>query len=226
MIGVYDVEAGYKRIGEFSSGGIGPHDMVLLDDGRTLAIANGGIETHPDFGRTKLNIATMQPSLCFVDRHDGTVVETQALSSARHKLSIRHLASDGAGGVYFACQYEGSPQDRPPLCGHAAPGRQMRLLDTPPESLAKLKNYVGSVAADPQAGTVAISSPRGNCLLVLDSRTGRVVGQRELANVCGVAAGNGGYMASTGNGVMFDVDTGELGRGTLRWDNHLLRLSG
>ncbi len=25
-------------------------------DGRTLAIANGGIETHPDFGRAELNI--------------------------------------------------------------------------------------------------------------------------------------------------------------------------
>ncbi|MGT2465595.1 DUF1513 domain-containing protein [Mesorhizobium atlanticum] len=34
---------------------MGPHELLLLGDGRTLAIANGGIETHPDIwqGRTQ-----------------------------------------------------------------------------------------------------------------------------------------------------------------------------
>ena len=35
--------------------------------GRMLAIANGGIETNPDFGRTKLNLDHMEPSLVLVD---------------------------------------------------------------------------------------------------------------------------------------------------------------
>jgi hypothetical protein len=30
--------------------------MTVSDDGRMLIVANGGIETHPDFGRTKLNL--------------------------------------------------------------------------------------------------------------------------------------------------------------------------
>ena len=47
---------GFRRIGEFDNHGIGTHDISVSDDGRMLVIANGGIETHPDFGRTKLNL--------------------------------------------------------------------------------------------------------------------------------------------------------------------------
>ncbi|WP_169054375.1 DUF1513 domain-containing protein [Nitratireductor sp. XY-223] len=226
VVGVYDVEAGYSRIGEFSSGGVGPHDMLLLGDGRTLAIANGGIETHPDFGRAKLNLATMAPSLCFVDRIDGSLIERQALPAELHRLSIRHLARDGRNGVYFACQFEGSPTERPPLCGRAVPGQDIRLFEMEPQISAKLKNYVGSIAANRQAGTVAISSPRGNCMMVLDGRTGRVIGQRHMHNVCGVAEMADGYIASTGDGVLFSTSGGNVDGGMLHWDNHMLRVAG
>ena len=63
VIGVWDTTDGYRRVGEFASGGIGPHEMRLMPDGTTLVVANGGIETHPDSGRTKLNIASMRPNL-------------------------------------------------------------------------------------------------------------------------------------------------------------------
>ena len=79
MIGVYDATDGFRRIGEFPTHGVGPHELLLLDDGRTLAIANGGIETHPDFGRAKLNIATMKPSFVFVDRITGDLIEKHEL---------------------------------------------------------------------------------------------------------------------------------------------------
>ncbi|MEX3010184.1 DUF1513 domain-containing protein [Hoeflea sp. TYP-13] len=226
MIGIYDVGDGYRRIGELTSGGTGPHDMVLLGNGRSLAIANGGIETHPDFGRTKLNLATMEPCLCFVDCVHGTLLERQSLPKQLHQLSIRHLARIGHNGVYFACQYEGSQQDHPPLCGHAEPGSSIRLFETEPGALAKLKNYIGSVAADPQRGTLAITSPRGNCLLILDGKTGSVLRESNLANVCGVAEGHRGYRATTGNGAIFDTAKGTISNGSLQWDNHLLRISG
>ena len=35
-----------------------------------------------------------------------------------------------------------------------------------------LRNYVGSVAANPAAGTVAVSSPQGNSLVVVDAGKG------------------------------------------------------
>ena len=47
VIGIYDVGAGYARIGEFDTHGVGPHEAILLSDRRTLAVCNGGIATHP-----------------------------------------------------------------------------------------------------------------------------------------------------------------------------------
>ncbi|MDA4846575.1 DUF1513 domain-containing protein [Hoeflea poritis] len=226
VVGIYDADDGYRRIGEISSGGIGPHDMLLLGDGRTLVIANGGLETHPDFGRTKLNLATMQPSLCFIDRRDGTLIERLSLPATLHRLSIRHLAGDGAGGVYFACQYEGAGHRRPPLCGHAKPGRELRLFDLPEDHLMGLKNYIGSIAANNDAGTVAVTSPRGNSLLVLDGATGNVLSHRRIANVCGISDNGSGYLASTGNGLLANGRQRIPGSDTHLWDNHLVRIAG
>ena len=36
---------GYKKIAEFDSYGIGPHELIMHPDGETLVIANGGIKT-------------------------------------------------------------------------------------------------------------------------------------------------------------------------------------
>ncbi|HRN84224.1 MAG TPA: DUF1513 domain-containing protein, partial [Hyphomicrobium sp.] len=36
VIGVYDTGNGFRRVGEFPSYGIGPHEAILLPDGRTL----------------------------------------------------------------------------------------------------------------------------------------------------------------------------------------------
>src|SRR5437762_1492329 len=73
VIGIYDATDGYARIGEVSSRGIGPHDVVLMPDGITLAIANGGLRTLPESGREVLNPDDIQPNLTFIDpRHDET----------------------------------------------------------------------------------------------------------------------------------------------------------
>ena len=72
-IGVHDVAAGYRRIGEFTSGGVGPHDIARFRRGGrvVLAVANGGIRTHPDTGRDMLNVETMRANLAFIDAATG-----------------------------------------------------------------------------------------------------------------------------------------------------------
>ncbi|MEM9756597.1 MAG: DUF1513 domain-containing protein, partial [Pseudomonadota bacterium] len=58
-IGIWDTRQ-YLRVGEIASGGIGPHDMRRMPGTDTLVVANGGIATHPDSGRAKLNLPTMR----------------------------------------------------------------------------------------------------------------------------------------------------------------------
>ncbi|MER1974206.1 MAG: DUF1513 domain-containing protein, partial [Psychrobacter alimentarius] len=73
-IGLYDTYENYKKIAEFDSHGIGPHELIMHPDGKTLVIANGGIKTE-QASREELNLDTMRPSLVYLDRYDGSLLE-------------------------------------------------------------------------------------------------------------------------------------------------------
>lgn len=225
MVGIYDATDGFRRIGEFPTYGMDPHEMVLLGDGRTFAIANGGIETHPDFGRAKLNLATMRPSLVFVDRETGGLVEEHVLAPDLHQLSIRHMDVDASGAIWFGCQYEGPAGDRPALLGRARRGQGLELIAMPGQVLAGLRNYVGSVAANREAGTVAVASPQGNRLVVVDAASGATLSTRGLTEVCGIAPDGADYLATTGTGVIASPGRAPVSVADYMWDNHVLRIA-
>jgi len=215
VIGVYDATNGYSRIGEFPSFGIDPHDMVLMADGYTLCMANGGIVTHPDFGRAKLNLAAMQPSIAFVDVRHGTLVVRHEPPSELSRLSLRHLAADSKGRVWFGAQWEGGEEGEPPLIGHATPDGGIVFMEVPRETLAGMKNYVGSVAAMPGGEAIAFTSPVGGRMLVVDA-AGAGVTSREIAQVCGVAGGTDGFVTSSENGRF------QSAMQPMAWDNHIV----
>ncbi len=223
MIGVYDT-ADFRRIGEFPTHGVGPHEVILLGDGRTLAIANGGIETHPDYGRAELNLTTMKPNFVLIDRLTGDLIEKHELPADLHQLSIRHMDMDAKGAVWFGCQHRGPATETPALVGRAVRGRGLELIAMPDTVLGGLRNYVGSVAANHTAGTVAVSSPQGNSLVILDAATGKVLSAQNLTEVCGLAPDASGYLSSTGTGKVFGPDGVERAQADLAWDNHILRL--
>lgn len=224
MVGIYDARDGFRRLGEFPTYGVGPHELLLLPDGKTLAIANGGIETHPDFGRAKLNLSTMKPSFTFVDRETGALLERHVLPQALHRLSIRHIAIDQRGAVWFGCQHEGPAGERPPIVGTARPGEELALIEMPGDVLAGFRNYIGSVAANPAAGTVAVSSPQGNCYAVIEATSGKVLVTKPLVEVCGLAPDHAGFRATTGTGDILAADGSEAMIDDYAWDNHLLRI--
>ncbi|MFC3327444.1 DUF1513 domain-containing protein [Mesorhizobium cantuariense] len=224
VVGVYDARAKFNRIGEFPTYGMGPHELLLLSDGRTIAVANGGIETHPDYGRAELNIATMKPSYALIDRVTGDLIEKHQLPAALHQLSIRHMDTDPSGTVWFGCQYRGAGTDLPLLVGRAARGKALQLLDMPQDVLSGFRNYIGSVAANPAAGTVAVSSPEGNSLVVIDTASGRIVSNSALVEVCGVAPDGAGFMATTGAGEIIEGSGATRSEPDYVWDNHMLRI--
>jgi len=233
VLGIYDVSrgGGYKRIGEFDCAGIGPHEVVLMPDGRTLCVANGGILTHPDYGKLELNLDTMKPSLAYVDAHSGEVLEQVTLDARWHRLSIRHLALDGRGRVWFGCQHMGPAGERPALVGRHARGRAPELFEGPADVLRDMRNYVGSVSADPGGGIIATSSPVGGQVLYWDADSGRQLGLTRLADGCGVAPHRaGGFLLSSGLGAMVHArQPGAepeplMAPGGQAWDNHFRRI--
>jgi hypothetical protein len=229
MVGIRDAEDGYRQIGEFASQGIGPHELTLMPDGGTLAVANGGIRTHPDNDRAILNLDTMQPSLAYLDLASGRLRDQFGLAPRLHRLSIRHLAVNREGVVALAMQYEGSKRDRVPLVGIHA-GGDIRLLEAPPEIERRLRHYAGSIAFDQSGGLIAVSCPRGNLITLWDARTGRLIDQVEIADGCGVAPAQtpGTFVITGGYGDVVTIEAGQGGRtpmdvaGQTAWDNHLM----
>ena len=188
MIGVRDATDGYKQIGEFRAHGIEPHDIALLPDGRTLVVANGGIRTHPDRGGEELNLASMRPSLVYVDVTNGDLLEEHRLAPALHQLSIRHLAVAAGDTVVFGCQYRGPEEDAPALIGFHRRGERPLIAEAPAETQIGLRNYIGSVAADSGGGIVAASAPKGGLVTYWDVAARRFLGASTLADGCGLGA--------------------------------------
>ncbi|TAY69380.1 DUF1513 domain-containing protein [Rhizobium leguminosarum] len=218
MIGLYDATNRFTRIGEFETYGIGPHDMTVSDDGRLLIVANGGIETHPDFGRTKLNLGEMQPSLALIDAATGALVEKHVLPAEWAELSTRHVDLDGAGRIWFACQYEGHRKDLPPLVGHFAKGENLSFIDLPEETTRRLANYVGAIAVNRSEGLVGITSPKGGASVTLDAKSGKVLAETTIPDAAGIAPAKSGFAVSSYDGDFLST------RSDVAWDQHIVRI--
>jgi len=228
VIGLYDATDGFRRIGEFDTFGTGPHELLLSADGTTLVVANGGIETHPDYGRTELNLDTMDPSLCFIDAGSGSLVGQLRLAADLHQISIRHLAFDAKERVWFGCQFRGSAATHPQLVGYATRDGEIRLIELPEHMLGDLRNYVGSVAASRDGSLIAVSSPEGNVVLAIDAQSAAPVTMLRLEDGCGVAPSGSGFLASSGQGALagFAGSAAPAQQFGFEFDNHLRSLAG
>ena len=220
-IGLWDA-TNFRRIGEWVSGGIGPHDMKRLGD--HLVVANGGIQTDPN-DRTKLNIDSMRPNLSLIDA-EGRLVDQVALADALHQNSIRHLALGPQGEVAFAMQWEGDPSLTVPQLGLWTPGNAPVLCPPPEAEALRMQGYAGSIAWS--GDQIAITSPKGGVAMIFAS-TGAHLATIERPDICGVAAlPLGDFLASDGAGGLSTLTTQglvRLSQEALSWDNHLVALA-
>lgn len=219
-LGLWARDEGYARVGEIASGGIGPHEILRLP-GDCLAVANGGILTHPDRGRDKLNLDTMRPNLSYVTVSGG-VQDRVELPVDLHRASMRHLAyRDGLVG--FAMQWQGDLSEPVPLLGLHRKGGNVVLCEADLAEQLAMQGYAGSIAMD--AGRVGITSPRGGRIHLFDFE-GAFLASHLRSDICGLAAGGSGLVATDGHGGVLSCADGLAPLAVARraWDNHLVRL--
>lgn len=221
-IGLWDGQT-FARIGEWKSGGIGPHDLRLMQDG-SLIVANGGIATDPR-DRAKLNIATMQPNITQLSP-GGEVLARADLPDLRQN-SIRHLALGPQGQIAFAMQWEGDPAEVVPLLGLWTPGSTPRLCPAPESDAHRMKGYAGSIACN-AAGNIALTSPKGGVVQIFEAATGAFVVSHAQTDVCGIAPlGRDTFLFSSGTGAVAELSLSgarRLGQTRAQWDNHIVTL--
>ncbi|MEM1360655.1 MAG: DUF1513 domain-containing protein [Pseudomonadota bacterium] len=226
-IGIWDATEAYRRIGEIPTYGTGPHELLRLPGSDTLVVANGGIETHPETGRLKLNLGSMAPSLAYVSPQ-GALLDHVTLDPAWHKQSIRHLAARQDGLIAAACQWQGEIHETPPLLLTHRQGGPVTLMQATTEDHEAMNGYAGSVAFSGDGSRVAITSPRGGRVQVFDAARGAHLHTLLQDDACGVATaeGNGLYLSS-GTGVLGRLDASGFDAHAqlpVHWDNHLVAL--
>jgi len=225
VIGVYDATANFARVDEMPGGGIGPHEAVLLEGGAVLAVAVGGIATHPDSGRRKLNLPTMAPALVYLDRRSGRLLERVELPSRWHQLSLRHLVADATGAVWIGGQYEGPATDELPLVWRHRRGGALAAAEGFDAGWPAWRQYVGAVAVSHDGAHIVATSPRGGIAAVWQAADGRLATRYRIEDVCGVAAGPGAAMLlSDGRGRVWRDGTELSADAGLSWDNHMTAL--
>ncbi|GLR64127.1 DUF1513 domain-containing protein [Marinospirillum insulare] len=225
---VRDLENKFKPVNKLATGGIEPHEFLWMPDGKTLVVANGGIATE---GRKKLNLETMQSSLVYLNSQTDEIIEKQQLADEYHQCSLRHLDVANNGQVVVALQYQGHPADQVPLVLAHKQGEALETLAMPELIRSQLQQYCGSACFDSSGQFAAVSSPRGNQVMLWDMQQRSFLSSIYAADGCGLAATQkeGEFLVSTGRGKVYQLSalTGnkqllQLQDGNLwHWDNHL-----
>lgn len=165
LVGMRDAVS-LRKLAEWPTHGMDPHEL-LLDSSGNLWVANGGIATQPETGRTKLNLRSMDSSLVCLEPRDGALQGQWRLDDAR--LSLRHLAwgsRDGQPVLGIALQAEhddsNTRADAPVLA--LFDGQSVRAVDIPSPSLG---GYGGTVAFAQER--FAVSCTRGHGVALFDA---------------------------------------------------------
>ena len=184
-IGLYDARHHYQKIAEFDAHGIGPHELMMHPDGNTLVIANGGIKTERA-SREELNLDTMRPSLVYLNRHDGSLLEQ--IAPEHNQMSVRHLAMHDDGTVMIGIQFQGAKHINVPLVlTHKRGETDFRPLIMPNNQWQRFHQYIASVAVDSKHNLLCVTTPIGGCAAVFDLSGRTLIDTVNLADCAGAS---------------------------------------
>ena len=231
VIGVRDSENEYKQVAEFPSYGVGPHQILLSKDKNIIFVANGGVATHPQSGRKKLNLDVMQSNLAMIDAHSKQLIERISLPEIQRQNSIRHFAMKHDGQLILALQNQALNKRHEVLLAQYHLGSEkVEKIAIPFEIQMKLNSYIGDVVFDSSSQFFAASAPKGNHILIYKS-SGEFMAALEITDACGLNATNneGEFLVATGLGeIMFlskhnqwQPENRQLHRDS-KWDNHMI----
>ena len=224
LLGLWDSQSGYKRIGEVSSGGIGPHEIKQLPNGKGIMVANGGIRTHPDHGRKKLNLDTMRSNISHITSN-FSLDNIFELPKDLYQNSIRHLDISDSGEVAFGTQWQGDPSDTVPLVGLIDLNRKIGLIKLSLAQQLELKGYVGSIAISRNSQAISVTSPRGGVAHIYEDQ---VLTQKIWRpDICGTVSNSNSFVLTCGSGLFINLQLNGQNikiKSNKSWDNHIIAL--
>lgn len=194
--------ASLEVIGDLPTHGTAPHDCVLVDEGRTLVVTNGG----------GVRGTTDTPSVTFVDLATGALKERLGIASA--EINAGHIAM-GAGGAIAV-----SSAPRAGLSEVSSPGgvslrasatERLSTMRKPADVVRRMLGESLSVALHPR-GIAAVTNPRGDLLTYWSVAEKRLVASTDVARPRGVVVSRDGtrFVVACGHDAivrLVDADT-------------------
>ncbi len=179
-----------ETVDEWATEGIDAHELIWAPAAQgggqaTLIVANGGVPTAPETGRTKRDLHTMDSSLVRLHGGSGELLGQWRLPDPR--LSLRHLAWNAQRTVLgIALQAEhGEAADKAtaPILA-LFDGKALRLCPAG-QSMA---GYGGSIASTSEGWAVSCPRSQGVATFTPEGQWRGLVG---LEEVCALAVGQG-----------------------------------
>ena len=162
----------YQEIGEFPTYGKSPHDCHLIDEGRTLAITNGG----GVMGDAAENAA---PSVTFVDARSTKLLER--LTFATPRINAGHLALTSRRDVVaISAPREGlPPTDRGGVTIRTGDGPFVTMAE-PEEVVSRMVGESLSLCLVEEKAVVGVTNPDGNIVTFWDMAGKRFLKKLDL----------------------------------------------
>ena len=215
-----------EKSAEWATQGMDPHELIVLPQrvgeipAGSLLVANGGIPTLPETGRSKRQLDRMDASLVALDPRGGAVLGQWRLDDPY--LSIRHLAWDPVSrtvGIALQAEHPDAEAKRRAPVFAAWNGQRLQASLAQPA----VQGYGGDICALPEGGFV-VSCPRADALALFgaDARWSQNLAHREAY---ALAADQSHWWASGAEGVWCapegtEARTSTRGGERLQIDNH------
>ncbi|MCY7293991.1 DUF1513 domain-containing protein [Alteromonas sp. a30] len=211
MIVVRDTQS-YQVLNRFASGGISPHELVMLPNSNTLAVANSGIvsvygnSNSVDTPASKVTSRHFtQSNLAYIDADSGRVIAK--LNAPEAGQSIRHLDVSPEGKVYIGMQYEGdtlkdshknqSPKQMSLIYSHQG-NEGLKASKASELQMQRIQHQTSSVKV--LNNLLAVTCPQSHCITFLHADSLEVIEQQEYQGAAGLTAINNMLVASNREG--------------------------
>ncbi|PPR25105.1 MAG: hypothetical protein CFH34_01585 [Alphaproteobacteria bacterium MarineAlpha9_Bin4] len=185
-IAIYDPNKNFKRLGEIPSFGIGPHELKVSSNNK-IVVANGGVLTHPDYPRIKLNLSDIDSNLVILDQSSAKLISKFNLNNKFKHNSIRHIDLDKSDNIYLGCQSYVKNKFEDLDLVFKISNAKIYPLKIPSFLLKNLHNYSGSIKVSNNKNKVYASFPKGNSLLIWNLSRGTFLEKKHVFDVCGIS---------------------------------------
>ncbi len=168
----------FAELGALPTYGAAPHDCQLIDEGRTMVVANGGGSIN----------GGAPPAVCYIDLQSERLLERVELASPR--FNTGHLTVTTAGDLaVVSAPRDGLPNPNQQLGAVSLRprGGTLTTVQRPEAVVQRMLGETLSVLVNEQDRVALATHPLGNCVSLWRLDDAQLLGTLELAGPRGIA---------------------------------------